>query len=109
MKQLNRRTWLKTSILGLGGISALPGTLYALEERQSKWYSGSIVKELPFNADPAVAMKARLLANENPFGPSEKAIKAISDSISMGNRYGHSDAAYLIRSEEPRLNSSHAD
>lgn len=96
MKQLDRRTWLKTSILGLGGISALPETLYALEARQSKWYSKSIVKELPFNADPAVAMKARLLANENPFGPSEKAIKAISNSISMGNRYGHSDAAYLI-------------
>jgi histidinol-phosphate aminotransferase len=96
MKQLNRRTWLKTSILGLGGISALPATLSALEDSPSRWLSKSIVKELPFNADPAVAMKARLLANENPFGPSEKAIKAISNSISMGNRYGHADAAYLI-------------
>ncbi|WP_194973761.1 pyridoxal phosphate-dependent aminotransferase [Aquiflexum lacus] len=96
MKHLNRRTWLKTSILGLGGITALPATLSALEDRKSKWLSKSMVKELPFNADPAVAMKARLLANENPFGPSENAIKAISNSISMGNRYGHADAAYLI-------------
>lgn len=96
MKQLNRRTWLKTSILGLGGITALPATLSAMGDRRSTWLSKSMVRELPFNADPAVAMKARLLANENPFGPSEKAIKAISNSISMGNRYGHADAAYLI-------------
>lgn len=43
-----------------------------------------------------VKMKARLLANENPFGPSKNVQKAISESISMGNRYGHGDAAYLI-------------
>jgi len=96
MKQLNRRTWLKTSILGLGGISALPATLSASVSKSGLWHSKSIVQEIPFNPDPAIPMKARLLANENPFGPSEKAIKAISNSISMGNRYGHADAAYLI-------------
>jgi histidinol-phosphate aminotransferase len=96
MKQLNRRTWLKTSILGLGGISALPATLSASVSKSGLWHSKSIVREMPFNPDPAIPMKARLLANENPFGPSEKAIKAISNSISMGNRYGHADAAYLI-------------
>lgn len=96
MKQLNRRTWLKTSILGLGGITALPATLSAAVPKTNLWHSKSILEEFPFNANPEIAMKARLLANENPFGPSEKAIKAISNSISMGNRYGHADAAYLI-------------
>ncbi|GHB25354.1 histidinol-phosphate aminotransferase [Mongoliitalea lutea] len=43
-----------------------------------------------------IPMRARLLANENPFGPSPKAQKAIMESISQGNRYGHSDAQYLI-------------
>lgn len=96
MKQLNRRTWLKTSILGLGGITALPATLSAAIPQPNLWHSKSILREFPFDSNPEIAMKARLLANENPFGPSEKAIKAISNSISMGNRYGHADAAYLI-------------
>ena len=41
-------------------------------------------------------LKARLLANENPYGPSSQTVKAIADSISKGNRYGHNQAAQLI-------------
>lgn len=41
-------------------------------------------------------LKARLLANENPYGPSDKARLAIMESVSSGNRYGHQDAAKLI-------------
>jgi histidinol-phosphate aminotransferase len=82
--------------LGLGGITAIPAALSAAVPKTKLWHSKSILEEFPFDANPEIAMKARLLANENPFGPSEKAIKAISNSISMGNRYGHADAAYLI-------------
>ncbi len=42
-------------------------------------------------------LKARLLANENPYGPSEKTVSAIADSIRKGNRYGHSQAGELIQ------------
>lgn len=46
--------------------------------------------------DERPALKARLLANENPFGPSDKARLAIMESVSQGNRYGHGEAADLI-------------
>nr|HMP30036.1 histidinol-phosphate transaminase [Saprospiraceae bacterium] len=41
-------------------------------------------------------MQARLLANENPYGPSSITQKAIIDAVSKGNRYGHSESAELI-------------
>ena len=41
-------------------------------------------------------MLARLNANENPYAPSPKVIQAIAESVSQGNRYGHSDAETLI-------------
>ncbi len=41
-------------------------------------------------------LKARLLANENPYGPSDKVRLAIMESAGTGNRYGHSAAAKLI-------------
>ncbi|EIM76797.1 Histidinol-phosphate transaminase [Nitritalea halalkaliphila LW7] len=40
---------------------------------------------------------AKLNSNENAFGPAPEVIKAIVDSASMGNRYGHGDAATLIK------------
>lgn len=46
--------------------------------------------------DNAPRLRARLLANENPYGPSKKVVSTISDAVSMGNRYAHSDAATLI-------------
>jgi histidinol-phosphate aminotransferase len=99
MKNLNRRNWLKTSLFGLAGLSAMPEVLAhgksAIHSEALK-YSSSL-KEIPLPFEANVPMKARLLANENPFGPSASTIKAISSSISEGNRYGHSDAQYLIK------------
>ncbi len=40
-------------------------------------------------------LRARLNANENPFGPSDKVRLAVMESVSTGNRYGHQDAAIL--------------
>ena len=37
-----------------------------------------------------------MLANENPYGPSPKAIEAIAASASTGNRYQHESAAELL-------------
>jgi len=41
-------------------------------------------------------LRARLLANENPHGPSDKTKLAIYDTVSKGNRYGHGYAKKLI-------------
>ncbi|MFC0654730.1 pyridoxal phosphate-dependent aminotransferase [Mongoliitalea lutea] len=96
MKNLSRRAWLRTSAFGLGGISALSSLpLHGSTNLTNSSYK-SLVLELPFMENFKIPMRARLLANENPFGPSPKAQKAIMESISQGNRYGHSDAQYLI-------------
>jgi histidinol-phosphate aminotransferase len=99
MKNINRRDWLKTSVLGLGSMSLLSGNLLAKSGNAAAttatWSRESMLWELnPIYNE--VKMKARLLANENPFGPSTKVQKAIAESINIGNRYGHADAAYLI-------------
>lgn len=99
MKNINRRDWLKTSVLGLGSMSLLSGNLLAKSgsavNATATWSRESMLWELnPIYNE--VKMKARLLANENPFGPSTKVQKAIAESINIGNRYGHADAAYLI-------------
>jgi histidinol-phosphate aminotransferase len=41
-------------------------------------------------------MKARLLANENPWGPSKKAIAAIAESASRGNRYVYNSSMKMV-------------
>ena len=97
MKNFNRRDWLKTSVLGLGSLPLITGSLQAKSTAVTgkNWSSESMLWEMnPIYKD--VKMKARLLANENPFGPSPSVQKAIAESISVGNRYGHADAAYLI-------------
>ncbi len=84
-------------MLGIGSISLLPGALIGKTNAapHQGWNKESMLWEInPLYNE--IKMKARLLANENPFGPSPKVQKAISDSISLGNRYGHGDAAYLI-------------
>ncbi|MFC4873315.1 pyridoxal phosphate-dependent aminotransferase [Negadavirga shengliensis] len=93
---MNRRAWLKTSALGLGSMSLILDPLRAAPVSPGKkWDKESTLWEInPLYNE--VKMKARLLANENPFGPSAQVQKAISDAISSGNRYGHGDAAYLI-------------
>ncbi|WP_035806223.1 pyridoxal phosphate-dependent aminotransferase [Lunatimonas lonarensis] len=98
MKNINRRNWLKTSVLGLGSISLASSDLFARNGggSLSNWSSESMVKEIIYPPMNEIKMRARLSANENPFGPSAKVQKAISESIAMGNRYGHADAAYLI-------------
>lgn len=41
-------------------------------------------------------LKARLLANENPWGPSKKAVAAIAESASKGNRYVYNSSLKMI-------------
>ena len=82
----------------MGSMSLAPSLAFAGKENLHTYQPESRLKEyLPaFNYDEARIL-AKLNANENPYGPSPKVVQAISGSASMGNRYGHGDAATLIR------------
>ena len=87
---LNRRNWLKNTALMAAGaaftpwssLSAYPADITRLSP-QGHWLPDALLD----NA------QIRLLANENPYGPSAKARKALADAAHLGNRYGwqHND------------------
>lgn len=98
IKNINRRNWLRTAGLMTAGAAAAP-QLFANTTKTTvgqNWHEGVRSWEKTVAFTPKMeTMKARLLANENPFGPSPMAKLAIMESVSMGNRYGHGDAAKL--------------
>ncbi|MDO1449998.1 histidinol-phosphate transaminase [Rhodocytophaga aerolata] len=94
--KLNRRNWLKSGALMAAGLTF--GT--------SRWQTASAemvtAQQLfGFQADARLAadmpvIKARLFANENPFGPSEKAKKAITEAINDSYMYPFMDLQKFI-------------
>ncbi|MBX2894659.1 MAG: histidinol-phosphate aminotransferase family protein [Cyclobacteriaceae bacterium] len=82
---LSRRNWLRTSALAAGslvGLSVLDKPAFGM-----KPFKGSYSLREDFFPPVANEIKARLSANENPWGPSKKAIAAIVESAAKGNRY----------------------
>ena len=99
-KNFDRKEWLKSGGLITTGVflnkanvsesAKFPTQTEAQERAISFWeWEKNEVSNKP------VAMKARLLANENPYGPSEMTKEAIIKSVVNGNRYGHAEAAQL--------------
>lgn len=88
--QMNRRKWIKASALLAGGMAFFSETFNQLSAKERP-VSG--IAENTFLSDEQVflshppELKARLFANENPFGPSEKAKKAIMEAIDTSYRY----------------------
>ena len=88
--KFNRRNWLKSSSLlatGLfAGIPAIAGkrnpqiSIPEFEFLSEHELTRKELKDLP-------PLKARLLSNENAFGPSEKAKQAIIDAINDSFMY----------------------
>jgi histidinol-phosphate aminotransferase len=87
----NRRNWLKQTALLSGGLALIPGFSAVVKaapapptsETGLGYYNS---EEEGFElTDPK--LKARLFANENPFGPSPKAKQAIRDSIDRSYLY----------------------
>ena len=68
----SRRAWLRSS-LGIGGFFLAPSILTAEE----------IIKFNP----RSLAKKIKLSSNENPYGPSQKVLKAITESFENACRY----------------------
>jgi histidinol-phosphate aminotransferase len=98
---INRRTWLKNSALLTGGIVTalgLPNMAEAKAAFGMKPFQGTHSLRETYHIAPAVIpeMKARLLANENAWGPSKNAIKAIQDSAHLGNRYVYNSSKKMV-------------
>jgi histidinol-phosphate aminotransferase len=99
---ISRRDWLKRSALATGAM--ITGTSLITESLAKpafgmKPFQGIHHLNEYYHFAPATdlsQLKARLLANENPFGPSKKAISAIAESASRGNRYVYNSAVEMV-------------
>lgn len=87
---MNRRNWLKTSAC-LTAAATVPVLLtsHASQAMKKSITSGTTAERF---SEAQIArewpnLKARLFANENPFGPSEKAKKAIIEAIANSYQY----------------------
>lgn len=95
---INRRNWIKTSALMAGGLALASGTI-------NKLAAMPVIKKLGLTVKPVTdqtaileappTLKARLLANENPFGPSAAAKKAIVDSLDTSYQYAFMQMSVL--------------
>jgi histidinol-phosphate aminotransferase len=91
---INRRQWLRNSALLTSGLSVLPGIFNALSANYyvpqgTSPYSDTLSEQdivTQFSAEKQ-QLKARLFANENPWGPSPAAKKAIADSLATSYQY----------------------
>lgn len=78
---INRRDWLRASMLSGLGLAAAPAAYC------EPWLDMAETASLPILPPKGSKIKARLSANENPYGPSPKALKAISEAASDGFLY----------------------
>ncbi|WP_018621333.1 pyridoxal phosphate-dependent aminotransferase [Spirosoma luteum] len=90
--QLNRRNWLKNSLMMSAGAVAAPALLPA-NAYCEPWLDTP--ETMPMMPPKGGILRARLSANENPYGPSPKALKAISEAASDGYLYPFSYGAQL--------------
>ena len=79
--KLNRRNWLKSSLMLGAGAALSPISALASHSGYNR-FTG----EYEFLSE-ADGLKAKLNANENPYGPSEKALKAFTAAAKDGNLY----------------------
>ena len=87
---LNRRNWIKSSAFMAGGLALFSGTISKLAAMPVAKKFAPLTKrftDMDAIADAPPVLKARLLANENPFGPSPAAKKAVQEAIDLGYQY----------------------
>jgi histidinol-phosphate aminotransferase len=97
----NRREWLKSTALSAGALIAAmaqPHELWATPAFGMKPYKGHyhLLEKYHIAPPDLENMKARLLANENPWGPSKKAQSAIAAAAVKGNRYVYQSAMKMV-------------
>ncbi|WP_047247042.1 pyridoxal phosphate-dependent aminotransferase [Maribacter thermophilus] len=102
--KLNRRDWIRTGLLTAGGITLLPHLGIAettkasipLDMDGNALYSPFFKEYLPEKFPEESKLLAKLNANENPYGPSPKAIDALKKVATKGNRYAWKELFALI-------------
>jgi len=80
----NRRHWLKQISLGIAGLSLAPVHSFALPPQEGN-----------LSYDPGDG-PVRLSSNENPYGPSPMARKAMAEYLNSSNRYGWKLGSELV-------------
>lgn len=99
LNTMSRRRWLHTAGLTAAGFAAAPVvTLNAAPGLVANNSVREVFASLEWERATAAMpkLKARLLANENPWGPSPDARLAIMEAAAAGNRYQH-EAAMKLR------------
>ncbi len=97
---ISRRSLLKKTLFATGGAalgSALPwGAMAGTRDLKPFWTNKPRLVAPPNNYWD-YPLKAKLNANENKFGPSKLAQKAIVDAVSGGNLYAHKEVQELSK------------
>lgn len=83
---MNRRDWLRTGAIVTGGLPFLSSFGSFASPRRADNPNRQL-SDAEFERLAPPDLKARLFANENPFGPSEKARKAIVDNLASSYQY----------------------
>lgn len=91
---LPRRDWIKKSLLSMGALAVSPQIVWsnqvnsALSTNSKFLYNTSGFNEFTPPKFPDLDnLKARLMWNENPYGPSKKAAEAFQENVWNGNHY----------------------
>jgi histidinol-phosphate aminotransferase len=101
---INRRSLLKKGLLSLGGIALAPhitqgafsGKAFPLDKHNRLYYSPMAREYFIEGMTIEPEMRAKLNANENPYGPPMTARKAVADAVSGGNRYAWKELMELV-------------
>lgn len=103
-KNISRRDWLKRGAITAGGIIATPYLGFSenlksplpFDTNGNIAYSPFFKEYLPKEIREFPVFDAKLNANENPYGPSPKALEALKNAASGGNRYAWKELFQLI-------------
>ncbi|MBL7859967.1 MAG: histidinol-phosphate aminotransferase family protein [Cyclobacteriaceae bacterium] len=89
-KSINRRDWFKSTLALTAGFAITPALVNSLMAGPVSQAEREFYKSARLNGG-----KVRLNSNENPYGPSEKAKKAVLDILTEGNRYAFAEMTEL--------------
>lgn len=99
-QSFNRRNWLKTGLLSLGGAAMLPQLSWAESNKPVTFDKSGRIVYTPLFREHTAPLEAEILAklnaNENPYGPSPKAVEALQSVAVQGNRYGWGQLSVLM-------------
>lgn len=118
-QNIDRRNLLKSGLMTLGGMviapqlsfGAFPNTPVQLDSKNRLYYTPLMREHFISNPPDVTKLKARLNANENPYGPPASAKQAVVDSVTLGNRYAWKELSDLVgkivKKEGPGVTPNH--